>query len=74
VGIENNKTVDQLARLVSEWRFIGPEPAYDISAANTHKAVRDWKKGENKKYCDSLTGLRQTVYHEDPLLVELRNC
>jgi ribonuclease HI len=41
-GIEGNKTVDQLARLGFECLFIGPEPAYSISAETAKQAVKDW--------------------------------
>jgi hypothetical protein len=38
-GTEGNKTADQLAKLGSECLFIGPEPAWGISAGIAKQAV-----------------------------------
>jgi hypothetical protein len=46
---------DQLAKLGSEYLFIGPEPICSILAGVAKKAVRDWANRDWK----SLTGLKQ---------------
>jgi ribonuclease HI len=58
-GIVGNETADQLARTRSEHPFTGPEPACGISTGVAKKAVRDWMKGNRKKYWESTTGLKQ---------------
>jgi hypothetical protein len=40
--IASNETADQLAKLGSEYPFIGPEPACSISMGAATKAVKDW--------------------------------
>jgi hypothetical protein len=45
--------------LGSECLFIGPEPACGVSVGIAKKAVRDWTNGDNKKYWESLTGLKE---------------
>jgi hypothetical protein len=46
-------------RTGSEYPFIGPEPACNISIGVTKKAVRDWMNRNYKKHWESTTGLRQ---------------
>jgi hypothetical protein len=58
-GIEDNETVDQLAKSVSECPFIRPEPACYISAGIFNKAVRDWTNRDHQEHWESLTGLKQ---------------
>jgi hypothetical protein len=55
MGIKGNETADKLAKLGYECPLIVPEPTCDISAGT----VRDWTNRDHKKYCESLTGLRQ---------------
>jgi hypothetical protein len=43
------ETVDQLARMGSECHFIGPAPAYGISAANAQKDVKRLEKVRQQK-------------------------
>jgi hypothetical protein len=58
-GIVGNETADQPARTGSDYPFTGPEPASGISIGVAKKAVRDWMKGNHKKYWESTTGLKQ---------------
>jgi hypothetical protein len=48
-----------MASLGSECPFIGPEPACGISAGIVKKALREWTKGDRKKYWKSLAGLKE---------------
>jgi hypothetical protein len=45
---DDNETADQLARLWSEYPFIGPEPAGGLSTGIATKAVRDSTNRGNK--------------------------
>jgi hypothetical protein len=47
-GIVGNETAEQLARMGSEYPFIGPEPACGISIGVAKKAVRDWTNRNHK--------------------------
>jgi hypothetical protein len=47
-----------LAKLGSEWPFIGPEPACSISVVVAKNMVKDWTR-EHRKYCDSRSRLKQ---------------
>jgi ribonuclease HI len=58
-GIAGNKTVDYLAKTVSEHIFTGPEPACGISFGVAKSAVRDWMNKNHIKRWESLTGLKQ---------------
>jgi hypothetical protein len=62
-GIVGNETADQLARTGSEHPFTGPEPACSISIGVAKKAVRDWMKGNHKKYWESTAELKQAKGH-----------
>jgi ribonuclease HI len=42
--LEGNGIADQLAKLGTECPFMGPEPAYGISAGVAKKVARDWTK------------------------------
>jgi hypothetical protein len=59
MGAKGNETADKLAKLGYECPLIVPEPACVILAGTAKKAVRDWTNRDHKKYCGSLTGLRQ---------------
>jgi hypothetical protein len=48
-----------VAKFGPECRFIGPEPAYGISAGDAENAVRDWTNRDHKKHWESLTGFKQ---------------
>jgi hypothetical protein len=47
-GIEGNEIADQLAKLGSEFPFIGPEPTCGILAKIGKRAVRDWTNRAHK--------------------------
>jgi hypothetical protein len=49
-GIVGNGTAAQLARTGSEYPFIRPEPACDISVGVAKKAVTDSAKRNYKKF------------------------
>jgi hypothetical protein len=58
-GTEGNEAADQLEKLESGYPLIGPEPAGSISSGISKKVVMDWTNRDHKKYCESLTGLKQ---------------
>jgi hypothetical protein len=56
-AIGGNEIADQLARLRSERPFIGPEPAWGVTAGVAKKAIKDWTE-TTKKYWESITRLK----------------
>jgi hypothetical protein len=55
-GIQDNETVDQMAKLGAESLLIGSESACGISAETAKKAVRNWTIRGNRRYWESLIG------------------
>jgi hypothetical protein len=47
-GIVGNEIANQLARMGSEYPFMGPEPACGISIGVAKQAVRDWTNRKKK--------------------------
>jgi hypothetical protein len=58
-GISGNKTVDPLARTVSEHLFTRLEPVCGISIGVAKRAVRSWANRNHQKQWESTTGLKQ---------------
>jgi hypothetical protein len=56
VGIDGNEIADQLARQGSSHPFIGPEPAFSISAKVARAVIRDWMSRKHEEHWQSIRG------------------